>query len=76
MSFPPEISTTDIIDPEPRYTFNPQGVVTTEEKLEIIDLLINSGVNIEIPFKFQAQVEGLSKGAKRHISRFGQPLIS
>lgn len=67
MSFPPGTYT---LNPEPDYTFNPQDFITTEEKLEIIDLLINSRVNIKIPYDLKAQVEGLSEGAQRHISRF------
>ena len=66
MSFSRETFT---LNPEPDYTFNPQADITTEEKIEIIELLINSRVNIKIPYNLKAQVEGLSERAQRHISR-------
>ena len=55
------------LNPEPDYTFQPQDDITEEEKLEIIQLLINSTPHIKIPADLKDQVEGLSEGARRHI---------
>ncbi|MEG5054950.1 MULTISPECIES: hypothetical protein [unclassified Microcoleus] len=65
MSFSRETFT---LNPEPDYTFKPQADITKEEMVEILQLLITSGVNIKIPSDLKAQVEELSKGARRHIS--------
>ena len=55
------------LNPDPDYTFEPQDDITEEEKLEIIQLLINSEFDIKIPADLKDQVEGLSEGARRHI---------
>ena len=65
MSFSGETFT---LNPEPDYTFNPTTDITTEEMVEILQLLITSRVNITIPSDLRAQIENLSEGARRHIS--------
>jgi hypothetical protein len=55
------------LNPHPGYTFKPQDDITEEEKLEIIQLLINSKPDIKIPADLENQIQGLSEGARRHI---------